>query len=176
MARTESMATIRASLAEDHEPEEGQPEAANVGLTPGESPVGTPVSDALPSREGETPDGAAPVKSDQATTGGTTRAILDASRGILRGTGVRLAGLPTPGSIVLPLVVLLVFFALLLPVNGHTRATWLWLVLTGNAHMVGGIETGSGAVPAAPAGTTPVIPLDQTMPVALWSFTGVEGA
>lgn len=47
-----------------------------------------------------------------------------------------------PGSIWLPLVILLIFFFLLLPVNGQTRAQWLFLALTGQAHIDTG---GSGA-------------------------------
>jgi hypothetical protein len=47
-----------------------------------------------------------------------------------------------PGSIWLPIAILLLFFFLLLPVNGHTRAQWLWLSLIGQAHIEGG---GSGA-------------------------------
>ena len=30
-----------------------------------------------------------------------------------------------------------IFWLLLLPVNGHTRIEWLWLALTGNAHIKG---------------------------------------
>lgn len=45
-----------------------------------------------------------------------------------------------PGSIWLPVAILLIFFFLLLPINGYTRMQWLWLALTGQAH----IETGGG--------------------------------
>lgn len=57
------------------------------------------------------------------------------------GAGVRLASIPLPGGLTLPLVILFVFFALLIPVNGHTRLTWLWLVLTNNASI--GVTTGT---------------------------------
>jgi len=40
--------------------------------------------------------------------------------------------------------VLMIFFFLLLPVNGHTRAEWLWLTLTGQGHIEGG-GTGGGS-------------------------------
>ena len=46
-----------------------------------------------------------------------------------------LEALPTPGSIAIPLILLLVFFFLLIPINGHTRFVWLWLVLSGNAEI-----------------------------------------
>lgn len=65
----------------------------------------------------------------------SANATVNAASGIVRGTQLTLASLPTPGSILLPLGILLVFFFLLLPVNGHTRLVWLWLVLTGNAEI-----------------------------------------
>ena len=65
-------------------------------------------------------------------------------RDIWRNTQVNLGKIPTYGSIMLPLSVLLVFFFLLLPVNGHTRAMWLWLTLTGHAEIapIGGSASG----------------------------------
>lgn len=55
-----------------------------------------------------------------------------------------LEDIPTPGSLIFPLIILLVFFFLLVPVNGHTRIVWIWLVLTGNAEVAGSQEsTGS---------------------------------
>ena len=75
------------------------------------------------------------------TASDTTQAIGN----IVRGTSVRLERLPTPGSLVLPLVILLVFFFLLLPVNGHTRFVWIWLVLTGNADIGGNGNSNGGS-------------------------------
>ena len=49
-----------------------------------------------------------------------------------------IARVATPGSIFLPVSVLIVLWLLLLPVNGHTRIEWLWLALTGNAQLVSG--------------------------------------
>lgn len=51
-----------------------------------------------------------------------------------------LASVATPGSIFLPIAVLIIFYLLLLPVNGHTRIEWLWLTLTGNARLTGESE------------------------------------
>lgn len=65
-------------------------------------------------------------------------ATVDAAGRIVKNTSVTLERIPTPGSIVFPLIVLGVFFFLLLPVNGHTRFVWLWLVLTGNAEISNG--------------------------------------
>lgn len=59
--------------------------------------------------------------------------FFQSARGILKDVGVRLENVPTPGSITLPLILLLVFFFLIVPVNGSTRFTWLWLVLSGDA-------------------------------------------
>jgi hypothetical protein len=69
-------------------------------------------------------------------------ATASSAQRIATGAKVRLASIPTPGSIVLPLIILIVFFVLLLPVNGHTRLVWLWMVLSGNA-IVGQDTTGS---------------------------------
>ena len=67
-------------------------------------------------------------------------ATLDAIGRIARNTSVQIEKFPSPGSIMLPLLVLLVFVFLLLPVNGHTRLVWLWLVITGNASTGGAAQ------------------------------------
>lgn len=54
---------------------------------------------------------------------------------IVHGADVRIGSIPQPGSIVFPLVVLLLLFFLIVPVNGQTRLGWLWAVLTGNAYV-----------------------------------------
>lgn len=51
--------------------------------------------------------------------------------------GGTVGAISTPGSIFLPISLLLIFFFLILPVNGMTRAQWLWGALTGNAHING---------------------------------------
>jgi|SRR5579872_391976 len=58
-----------------------------------------------------------------------------------------LESVSTPGSIFLPIAILLIFFFLILPVNGMTRAQWLWLSLIGDAQIQPGgasQDTGSG--------------------------------
>ena len=67
-----------------------------------------------------------------------------------------LSRVATPGTIFLPVALLLIFWLLLLPVNGHTRIEWLWLALTGNAHIKGENadnigEFGSAVIPINPA-------------------------
>ena len=78
---------------------------------------------------------------EQSTSeGGFLHAVGDSASVLPRAAGDLLARIPTPTSLLFPLVILLVFFFLLIPVNGQTRAVWLWLVLTGNAR----IGQGSG--------------------------------
>lgn len=81
-----------------------------------------------------------------------------------------LAQVTTPGSIFLPLGVLVVFFLLLLPVNGHTRAEWLWLALTGNAHISGGGTADLSPSTGSQAGT---VDLSFQQPTTN-TFTGVQ--
>lgn len=74
----------------------------------------------------------------------TMQQAINSARGIIRNAGVRLENIPTPGSIALPLILLLVFFFFLVPVNGHTRFTWLWLVISGDASTAIGGNVSSG--------------------------------
>jgi hypothetical protein len=48
----------------------------------------------------------------------------------------------TPGSILLPVLIVIILFLLVIPVNGYPRLAWLWFVITGNASLTG---TGGGA-------------------------------
>ena len=89
--------------------------------------------------------------------------VVDKSGQVWKGATAQLGRIPTPGSIILPLVVLLVFFFMLLPVNGHTRFVWLWLVLTGNANI--GDNSGQNAGEAS-ASFLSQFPQAQVNPVA----------
>lgn len=67
----------------------------------------------------------------------------------------RLEGVPIPGGLAVPLVILIILFLLLLPVNGHTRIMWLWLALTNNAEIGGPLVPPTALVPpTGAAGTT----------------------
>jgi hypothetical protein len=81
-----------------------------------------------------------------------------------------------PGGLLAPLLVLVVFFFLLVQVNGHTRLTWLWLVATQNAAILdpsagnptvggvlGGTSTGGGG--SENNGTGGGMPAVETLPV-----------
>lgn len=71
----------------------------------------------------------------------TAEKVRDVANGAWQSVG-RVA---IPGSIWLPIAILLIFFFLLLPVNGMTRAQWLYLSLIGQAHIDTGISGGSGS-------------------------------
>lgn len=50
--------------------------------------------------------------------------------------------IPIPGDIKVPFILLLLLFAIIIPVNGHQRIIWFWLALLGQA----AIGNGSGVV------------------------------
>lgn len=158
-ARSDDMATIEAALTSNHEaaPPADQGKNSDVEIAPGvrapslvenqqerdetnqqqdlenQSERQRLIENALIERQ----------KDEDAFEQSASRLINSMSR-IARGTGARLGRIPTPGSLMLPLGLLLLFFFLLLPVNGHTRLSWLWLVLTGGAQ-ISGSGSGSGS-------------------------------
>ncbi len=84
--------------------------------------------------------------------------VGDAIKRSARGVSSAVGSVPIPGDLLLPLSILLLFFFVLIPVNGHTRAAWLWLTMTGNASLT----TGGGAsfAPVSTTGTPlPITPL-----------------
>lgn len=78
------------------------------------------------------------------TTGRINDAVTSAGRSI--------ATVSTPGSILLPVTILLVFFLLLLPVNGYTRAQWLWMALIGDAKIKTSVGTEESNTPITGVG------------------------
>lgn len=70
----------------------------------------------------------------------TAEKIRDTAGGVWGSIG-RVA---IPGSIWLPVAILLIFFFLLLPINGYTRMQWLWLALIGQAQITSGGSGGGG--------------------------------
>jgi multidrug efflux pump subunit AcrA (membrane-fusion protein) len=76
-------------------------------------------------------------------------------------TQVRIARIPTPGSIYIPLVLLVLLFFILVTFNGHTRFQWIWLVLTGNAHITyPQNNTPASSTPTGPISGGPAIPAE----------------
>ena len=65
----------------------------------------------------------------------TSERAIKKSGELVHGADVRIGALPQPGSIVFPLVVLLLLFFILIQVGGYSRIQWLWLVLSGQAQV-----------------------------------------
>jgi hypothetical protein len=63
----------------------------------------------------------------------------------LRAGNQYVSGLPTPGGIATPLIILIIFLFILIQIGGHTRLQWLWLVLTNNAFVGGGSNTSTSS-------------------------------
>ena len=205
--RAESMATIDAALqepealeidsADDTEPSIAAPHAAPGVDAPTPLTGGKPTLTADEKRawdaarteqEREAARQLQEQKAQQSAydqLAGTTRRAWG---NVIKGTQVRLESLPTPGSIMFPLVVLLIFFFLLIPVNGHTRLVWFWLVLSGNAEIaVGGQSDDStgDTTPSTPTNNNTVTdtsPVPQLVPPSISGdnhprvMTGVEGS
>lgn len=80
----------------------------------------------------------------------------------------KLSTLPTPGDIWVPLAILLLFFFVLFPVNGHTRIMWLWMTITGNAAIGGALPHPTAVAP------TPQVP-GQNVQAQLTAFSSSGG-
>lgn len=157
MARQEAMATIDAALssAPVTSSAAASSEGATVPIAPGID-VTSPVTDSV-GEKGEKKKSESAVEKEQqkllkeqerllaeqeqeeqANSDAfrtSASATVDALKRIATGASVTLGRLPAPGGLIVPLAVLFVFFFLLLPVNGHTRFSWLGLVLSGNARV-----------------------------------------
>lgn len=102
----------------------------------------------------------------------TVNEVVGAGQALATGTYNGLSNAPIPGGIGVPLVILLVLFIVLLPVNGHTRLMWLWLSLTGQAEIggpltpptitPGGFGGGSGGSFASSSTGSPSVNPNQT--------------
>lgn len=93
----------------------------------------------------------------------------------------RLEAIPMPGGLFLPIALLFVFFLALLPIAGHTRLSWLWQVVTGNAALSQEEDLTPFVPTSSPQPTTPTAAPAPTMQPApgpafpiLPFFTGVE--
>lgn len=100
---------------------------------------------------------------------------LDSGKDILHGADTRIGGIPQPGSILFPLILLLLFFFILIQVGGYSRLGWLWLVLTGNAYVQSGHSQASVGIPVAGTGEgNPEVPVSGLSSGA--SLNGVYGS
>ncbi len=89
---------------------------------------------------------------------------------------IRIGGIPTPGNLVVPLVLLLFFVFILITFNGHTRLQWLWLVLTNNAYITPSIQTGQADGQTGNGGPdTTVEGVMNTITVASHTGGGIYG-
>jgi type IV secretory pathway VirB10-like protein len=116
------------------------------------------------------------AKEDEVTktvraTGALLQSVAAWSRSSFGKARSRLEGIPTPGDIWVPLALLLIFFLVLFPVNGHSRLMWLWMTITGNAQI-------GGALPQPTMGTPPPIlnPGQQASLVAQQLYTFAQGS
>lgn len=75
-----------------------------------------------------------------------------AVKGLKYDSSSQLKQIPMPGSIAVPLGILLFLLLVLIPYNGHTRLRWLWLAITGNAHIDIGKAVDVTATPSNPGG------------------------
>lgn len=95
------------------------------------------------------------------------KSTVDRAMGVAREGWGGLSRVTTPGTIFLPVAVLFIFFFLLLPVNGNTRAAWLWLALTGNAKI--------GFLEQLPQAQVNTVPAGQASSQALNEVIATQG-
>jgi hypothetical protein len=86
--------------------------------------------------------------------------------GILRNSRLTLEKIPQPGSIALPLLILIVLLMAIVVVNGHTRIVWLWNVVTGNA-AIQVTHGASGTFSATPPISSSSASIPQTTPLSV---------
>ncbi len=123
------------------------------------------------------------AKANRPMTVRAAEATIDNAKRIARKADMSVGSLPMPGSIAVPLILLLLLFFVLIQVAGNSRLAWLWLVLTGNAQVAGG--SSSSSVQTLPVSQptslvqTPVTTLASTLsPLVVhtvWSGSGMIG-
>ena len=83
------------------------------------------------------------------------------------GAGKIIASANTPGGLFLPITLLLIFFFVLLPVGGNTRAKWLWKAMIGQSHIKGYGGEASGDFTPSPSPSQPSQPQTSAQPFIL---------
>lgn len=96
----------------------------------------------------------------------SAEATLKNSQKVIKQVDTRIGSIPQPGSILLPLVLLLLFFFILIQVGGYNRLTWLGLAILGRAQVTDTQQSflgpGSGELPPSQTGDTGLPPLSIT--------------
>ena len=136
--RSQALARIEQQIEEADAIEAENPEIVEGELEPEEAPIAgvATVTDVTPEAKPaqQTPSSLATLRN---TLLGT--ALLSQAAQGLKGfgydAGSQIRQLPIPGGIGVPLSILLFLWLVFIPYNGHTRLRWLWLSITGNAHI-----------------------------------------
>lgn len=88
------------------------------------------------------------------------------SQQIVKQVDTRIGSIPQPGSIVLPLVILLFLFFILIQIGGYSRLAWFWAVITHNAQVMTVqqqfVGPGGGEIGPGQSGDTGLPPLSIT--------------
>lgn len=79
----------------------------------------------------------------QQTIQGVAEKVGNAFKGAASTANIKIAGIPTPGNLVVPLMLLLLFFFILITYGGNTRMQWAWLTLTNNAYITPTEQSGN---------------------------------
>ncbi len=147
--RAEDMATIQAVLDNPNGTKTALAEANPDGdkITPEEKDAGAEQGQKEGKGKGKSDQSDQIRQATQATQdvtmpgtpggGEAAQQIVQGWKNTFQGIGSDVRGVleraSTPGTILLPLGLLLLFFLILIPINGYPRIAWLWLALTGNA-------------------------------------------
>ncbi len=176
MSRSSSMAAIDAALAKSKAPadleqvddsaattaladlalveDEPKPEAKKLSkdqeaiLKQQEALLGKEAADKLRAEQLQEANKAKAIKAGQ-------KALKNAGN-VVHGADVKIGAIATPGSILTPLVLLLLFFFVLVQINGYTRIQWFWQVITGASRVGTTAATPAVTSVGGPGGTVTV--------------------
>ncbi len=113
-----------------------------------EALLGKEEADKLRAEQLQEANKAAAIKAGQ-------KALKNAGQ-IVHGADVRVGAIPTPGSIITPLILLLLFFFILVQINGYSRVQWFWQVITGASRVGTSAATPAVTSVGGPGGTITV--------------------
>lgn len=114
---------------------------------------------------------AAQLKNQQERARRQAQVLTNATKQAFKQTTFKVEKIRMPGGIGVPLVILLLLFLVLIPVNGHTRITWLWFAIVRHAQFSDKPSTGTTDHPidttGTPGATGPGLPPPVTPPQPL---------